>query len=89
LLVVSSPDFTSEGRLEQAFGGSSDGFGGTAPGSLPGGGTSGVENAYLSYTGLKPFRARWREQLDSGENVRRARIGVLGKFLGESQNSPA
>ena len=37
------------------FGGSSDGFGGTAPGSLPGGGTSGVENAYLSYTGFKPF----------------------------------
>ncbi|MFB9263354.1 OprO/OprP family phosphate-selective porin [Bradyrhizobium erythrophlei] len=37
------------------FGGSSDGFGGTAPGSLPGGGVSGVENAYLSYTGFKPF----------------------------------
>jgi phosphate-selective porin OprO/OprP len=37
------------------FGGSSDGFGGTAPGSLPGGGTSGIENAYLSYTGFKPF----------------------------------
>jgi phosphate-selective porin OprO/OprP len=37
------------------FGGSSDGFGGSAPGSLPGGGVSGVENAYLSYTGLKPF----------------------------------
>jgi phosphate-selective porin OprO/OprP len=37
------------------FGGSSDGFGGTAVGSLPGGGTSGVENAYISYTGLKPF----------------------------------
>jgi phosphate-selective porin OprO/OprP len=37
------------------FGGSSDGFGGAAPGSLPGGGVSGVENAYLSYTGLKPF----------------------------------
>ncbi len=37
------------------FGGSSDGFGGTAAGSLPGGGVSGVENAYLSYTGLKPF----------------------------------
>jgi phosphate-selective porin OprO/OprP len=37
------------------FGGSSDGFGGTAPGSLPGGGTSGVENAYLSYLGIKPF----------------------------------
>jgi phosphate-selective porin OprO/OprP len=37
------------------FGGTSDGFGGAAPGSLPGGGTSGVENAYLSYTGIKPF----------------------------------
>jgi phosphate-selective porin OprO/OprP len=34
------------------FGGSSDGFGGTAPGSLPGGGTSGIENAYLSYVGI-------------------------------------
>ncbi|MDA9424976.1 OprO/OprP family phosphate-selective porin [Bradyrhizobium sp. CCBAU 53380] len=37
------------------FGGSSDGFGGAAAGSLPGGGLSGLENAYLSYTGLKPF----------------------------------
>jgi len=49
------------------FGGSSDGFGGTAGfgaapplggttvGLLPGGGTSGIENAYLSYTGLNPF----------------------------------
>jgi phosphate-selective porin OprO and OprP len=37
------------------FGGTSDGFGGAAPGSLPGGGVAGVENAYLSYTGLKPF----------------------------------
>jgi phosphate-selective porin OprO/OprP len=46
------------------FGGSSDGFGGsgavlpapgTAVGFLPGGATSGVENAYLSYTGIKPF----------------------------------
>jgi phosphate-selective porin OprO/OprP len=43
------------------FGGSSDGFdstasvGGAAVGFLPGGGLSGVENAYLSYTGLKPF----------------------------------
>ncbi len=37
------------------FGGSSDGFGGAAAGSLPGGGTSGIENAYISYTGLKPF----------------------------------
>jgi phosphate-selective porin OprO/OprP len=40
------------------FGGSSDGFGGSATGSLPGGGASGVENAYLSYTGLKPFGGR-------------------------------
>lgn len=37
------------------FGGTDDGFGGAAAGSLPGGGVSGVENAYLSYTGLKPF----------------------------------
>jgi phosphate-selective porin OprO/OprP len=43
------------------FGGSSDGFastasvGGTAVGFLPGGALSGVENAYFSYTGLKPF----------------------------------
>ena len=49
------------------FGGSSDGFAGTgstgaAPGAggatvgfLPGGAVSGVENAYLSYTGIKPF----------------------------------
>jgi phosphate-selective porin OprO/OprP len=37
------------------LGGASDGFGGAAPGSLPGGAVSGIENAYLSYTGLKPF----------------------------------
>jgi phosphate-selective porin OprO/OprP len=49
------------------FGGTSDGFGGTAStgaavgvggtsvGFLPGGAVNGVENAYLSYTGLKPF----------------------------------
>ena len=43
------------------FGGTSDGFGGTgsvggtAVGFLPGGALSGLENAYLSYTGLKPF----------------------------------
>lgn len=43
------------------FGGTSDGFGGTATaggvpvGFLPGGAVSGLENAYLSYTGLKPF----------------------------------
>jgi len=46
------------------FGGSSDGFGGTGSaagtpvGFLPGGGTSGIENAYLSYTGFKPFGGR-------------------------------
>ncbi len=52
------------------FGGSSDGFAGTgstgaAPGAggatvgfLPGGAVSGVENAYLSYTGIKPFGGR-------------------------------
>src|SRR6266702_631704 len=43
------------------FGGSSDGFastagvGGAAVGFLPGGALSGLENAYLSYTGFKPF----------------------------------
>jgi phosphate-selective porin OprO/OprP len=37
------------------FGGTADGFGGAAPGSLPGGALGGVENAYLSYTGFKPF----------------------------------
>ncbi len=43
------------------FAGSSDGFagtasaGGTAVGFLPGGGLSGIENAYLSYKGIRPF----------------------------------
>ena len=43
------------------FGGSSDGFastasvGGVPVGFLPGGALSGVENASLSYTGIKPF----------------------------------
>jgi phosphate-selective porin OprO and OprP len=43
------------------FGGSSDGFAGTASaggtpvGFLPGGGLSGILNAYLSYDGFKPF----------------------------------
>jgi len=43
------------------FGGSSDGFAGTAGvggssvGFLPGGALSGLENAYLSYTGFNPF----------------------------------
>lgn len=43
------------------FAGSSDGFastasvGGASVGFLPGGGLTGIENAYLSYTGIKPF----------------------------------
>src|SRR5438445_4661514 len=43
------------------FGGTTDGFastagaGGTTVGFLPGGALSGIENAYLSYTGFKPF----------------------------------
>ena len=43
------------------FGGASDGFastasvGGAAVGFLPGGALSGIENAYLSYTGFRPF----------------------------------
>src|ERR1700730_9593128 len=43
------------------FGGASDGFdstasvGGATVGFLPGGALSGIENAYLSYTGIKPF----------------------------------
>jgi phosphate-selective porin OprO/OprP len=43
------------------FGGASDGFdstasvGGATVGFLPGGALSGIENAYLSYTGFKPF----------------------------------
>jgi phosphate-selective porin OprO and OprP len=52
------------------FGGSADGFastastgatatsGGTSVGFLPGGALSGIENAYLSYTGFKPFGGR-------------------------------
>jgi phosphate-selective porin OprO/OprP len=52
------------------FGGSSDGFdstasfgastttGGTGIGFLPGGGLSGIELAYLSYTGFKPFEGQ-------------------------------
>jgi phosphate-selective porin OprO/OprP len=46
------------------FGGASDGFastasvGGAAVGFLPGGALSGIENAYLSYTGFKPFGGR-------------------------------
>jgi len=43
------------------FAGASDGFagtasaGGTAVGFLPGGSLSGIERAYLGYTGIKPF----------------------------------
>jgi phosphate-selective porin OprO/OprP len=35
------------------FGGTSDGFGGTAAGSLPGSAASGINNAYVSYVGIK------------------------------------
>jgi outer membrane murein-binding lipoprotein Lpp len=42
-------------NLTYDFGGSSDGFGGLAPGSLPGGGASGVEYAWLSYTGFSKW----------------------------------
>jgi phosphate-selective porin OprO/OprP len=42
-----------EYSLVYDFGGSADGFGGLAPGSLPGGGTSGIEQAWLSYIGFK------------------------------------
>src|ERR1700722_2479851 len=42
-------------NLTYDFGGTSDGFGGLAPGSLPGGGTSGVEYAWLSYTGFSKY----------------------------------
>jgi phosphate-selective porin OprO/OprP len=34
------------------FGGTSDGFGGSAPGSLPGGAVSGIENAFITYKGF-------------------------------------
>jgi phosphate-selective porin OprO/OprP len=42
-------------NLSFEFGGSSDGIGGLAPGSLPGGVTTGIHDAQLGYTGLKPF----------------------------------
>ncbi|MGV7212162.1 OprO/OprP family phosphate-selective porin [Bradyrhizobium sp. UFLA05-112] len=78
------------------FGGSSDGFGGTAPGSLPGGGTSGVENAYLSYTGLKPFGGKmaveagimdlpWTLDESTSSNdilfMERASVGVIAQNI--------
>jgi phosphate-selective porin OprO and OprP len=42
-------------NLSFEFGGSSDGIGGLAPGSLPGGVTTGIHDAQIGYTGLKPF----------------------------------
>jgi phosphate-selective porin OprO/OprP len=42
-------------NLSFEFGGSSDGLGGLAPGSLPGGVTTGIHDAQVGYTGLKPF----------------------------------
>jgi phosphate-selective porin OprO/OprP len=42
-------------NLSFEFGGSSDGLSGLAPGSLPGGVTSGIHDAQLGYSGLKPF----------------------------------
>ena len=51
------------------FGGTSDGSGGTASaggstpvGFLPGGALSGLENAWLSYTGFKPLAASLRSR---------------------------
>jgi phosphate-selective porin OprO/OprP len=40
-------------NLTYDFGGSSDGFGGLSAGALSGGGTSGINNAYISYVGIK------------------------------------
>jgi phosphate-selective porin OprO/OprP len=42
-------------NLSFEFGGSSDGIGGLAPGSLPGGVTTGIHDAQIAYTGLKPY----------------------------------
>ena len=42
-------------NLSFEFGGSSDGLGGLAAGSLPGGVTTGIHDAQIGYTGLKPF----------------------------------
>jgi phosphate-selective porin OprO/OprP len=42
-------------NLSFEFGSSSDGIGGLASGSLPGGVTAGIHDAQVGYTGLKPF----------------------------------
>jgi len=78
------------------FGGSDDGFGGISPGSLPGGGTSGIENAYLSYTGLKPFGGKmaieagimdvpWTLDESTSSNdipfMERASVGVIAQNI--------
>jgi phosphate-selective porin OprO/OprP len=46
---------TSDGFASTASVGAAPGVGGTSVGFLPGGALSGIENAYLSYTGFKPF----------------------------------
>lgn len=63
------------------FAGSSDGFagtasaGGTTVGFLPGGGLSGIERAYLSYTGVKPFGGQLAIEGRLHESSLRARQG--------------
>jgi phosphate-selective porin OprO/OprP len=46
---------TADGFASTASTGAAPGVGGATVGFLPGGAVSGVENAYLSYTGFKPF----------------------------------
>jgi phosphate-selective porin OprO/OprP len=46
---------TSDGFASTASTGAAPGVGGATVGFLPGGAVGGVENAYLSYTGIKPF----------------------------------
>ena len=46
---------TSDGFASTASTGAAAGVGGATVGFLPGGADGGVENAYLSYTGIKPF----------------------------------
>lgn len=78
------------------FGGSADGFGGAAAGSDPGGGVSGIENAYLSYTGLKPFGGKmaieagimdlaWTMDESTSSNdiafMERASVGIIAQNI--------
>ncbi|QPF94438.1 OprO/OprP family phosphate-selective porin [Bradyrhizobium commune] len=86
------------------FGGTADGFGGTVGSSttpptvglLPGGGTSGIENAFVSYTGLKPFGGKmaieagvmdlaWTMDESTSSNdiafMERASVGVVAQNI--------